>query len=35
MNVRLHIERLVVDDVALGTGGAARLQAAVEGRLTA
>jgi hypothetical protein len=34
MNVRLHIERLVVEGVPLGPGGGARLQAAVEQELT-
>jgi hypothetical protein len=34
MNVRLHIERLVVDGVSLGPGGGRRLQAAVEMELT-
>lgn len=34
MNVRLHIERLVVDGVDLGPGGGRRLQAAVEAELT-
>ncbi len=34
MNVKLHIDRLVIDGVALAPGGSARLQAAVEAELT-
>jgi hypothetical protein len=32
--IELHIERLVLDGVPLGSGGAAALQAAVEAELT-
>jgi hypothetical protein len=34
MNVRLHIDRLVVDGIALGPAAGRRLQAAVESELT-
>lgn len=34
MNVKLHIERLVIDGVALAPGGGRKLQAAVEAELT-
>jgi hypothetical protein len=34
MNVRLHIDRLVLDGVAVRAGDRARLQAAVEAELT-
>lgn len=33
MNVRLHIDRLVLEGVSLGPGDGARLQAAVEREL--
>lgn len=34
MNIRLHIDRLVVDQAALGAGGNRRFQAAVTSELT-
>lgn len=34
MNVKLHIERLVIDGALLAPGGGRRLQAAVEAELT-
>ena len=34
MNVRLHIDRLVLDGVNLSAGGRPRLQAAIEAELT-
>jgi len=33
MNVRLHIDRLVLDGVSLSAGGRPRLQAAIESEL--
>lgn len=33
MNIRLHIERLILDGVPLEAGGTTRLQAAVESEL--
>lgn len=33
MNIRLHIERLILDGVPLEAGGAVRLQVAVESEL--
>lgn len=34
MNVRLHIDRLVLDGVSVSAGGRPRLQAAIEAELT-